>query len=80
LVAPILSFTADEVWSICQVEAAKSACTSRNSPSGRIFSEDPAPLLEEWKQIFGLRDTAMVKLEEARRKSASQRIEANWRC
>jgi len=31
-----------------------------------VFSEDPAKLLEEWKQLFGLRDAAMVKLEEAR--------------
>jgi isoleucyl-tRNA synthetase len=32
-----------------------------------IFSEDPTPLLEEWKQIFALRDTAMQVLEEARK-------------
>jgi isoleucyl-tRNA synthetase len=31
-----------------------------------IFSEDPAPLLEEWKHIFAVRDVAMVKLEEKR--------------
>ncbi|HTA80697.1 MAG TPA: hypothetical protein VK720_14185 [Terracidiphilus sp.] len=32
-----------------------------------IFSEDPAKLLEEWKQIFNLRDRVMLVLEEARK-------------
>jgi isoleucyl-tRNA synthetase len=31
-----------------------------------IFAADPAPLLEEWKQIFAVRDEAMRVLEEAR--------------
>jgi isoleucyl-tRNA synthetase len=31
-----------------------------------IFSEDPAKLLEEWKQIFVVRDLALQALEEAR--------------
>ncbi len=31
-----------------------------------IFSENPAKLLEEWKQIFAVRDEALRVLEEAR--------------
>ena len=68
LVAPILSFTADEVWEyLPHVEGREASVHLAQFPSpAEIFSEDPAPLLEEWKQIFGLRDAAMIKLEEAR--------------
>ena len=68
LVAPILSFTADEVWEyLPPVEGREISVHLAQFPKPEeVFSEDPAPLLEEWKQIFGLRDAAMVKLEEAR--------------
>jgi len=68
LVAPILSFTADEVWDyLPKVEGRKVSVHLVSFPRPEeVFSEDPAPLLEEWKQIFGLRDAAMIKLEEAR--------------
>ena len=32
-----------------------------------VFSENPAKLLEEWKQIFNLRDRVMLVLEDARK-------------
>ena len=68
LVAPILSFTADEVWEyLPKVEGREASVHLAQFPApAKIFSEDPAPLLEEWKQIFGLRDAALIKLEEAR--------------
>jgi len=68
LVAPILSFTADEVWEyLPAVEAREASVHLAQFPKPEeVFSEDPAKLLEEWKQIFGLRDAAMIKLEEAR--------------
>jgi isoleucyl-tRNA synthetase len=68
LVAPILSFTADEVWDyLPAVEGREASVHLAQFPApAEIFSEDPAPLFEEWKQIFGLRDAAMIKLEEAR--------------
>jgi isoleucyl-tRNA synthetase len=68
LVAPIMSFTADEVWEYLPT-------TPNREPSvhlaifpkpEEIFSQDPAPLLEEWKQIFAVRDEALRVLEEAR--------------
>jgi isoleucyl-tRNA synthetase len=68
LVAPILSFTADEVWEHLPVVAGreKSVHLAQFLKPEEVFSDEPAKLLEEWKQIFGLRDAAMVKLEEAR--------------
>jgi isoleucyl-tRNA synthetase len=68
LVAPILSFTADEVWDyLPKVEGREASVHLAQFPKPEeVFSEDPAQLLEEWKQIFGLRDAAMIKLEEAR--------------
>jgi isoleucyl-tRNA synthetase len=57
LVAPILSFTADEIWDyLPAVEGREASIHLAQFPApAEIFSEDPAPLLEEWKQIFGLR-------------------------
>jgi isoleucyl-tRNA synthetase len=68
LVAPILSFTADEVWGcLPAVEGREASVHLAQFPKPEeIFSEDPAPLLEEWKQIFEVRDEAFRVLEEAR--------------
>ncbi len=68
LVAPILSFTADEVWEYLPATGGREASVhlALFPKPDEIYSADPAPLLEEWKQIFGLRDASMVKLEEAR--------------
>jgi isoleucyl-tRNA synthetase len=68
LVAPILSFTADEVWDyLPTIEGREASVHLAQFPApAEIFSEDPAPLLEEWKQIFAVRDEALRGLEEAR--------------
>ncbi|MGA2673552.1 MAG: isoleucine--tRNA ligase [Terracidiphilus sp.] len=68
LVAPILSFTADEVWEyLPAVEGREISVHLAQFPKPEeIFSADPAPLLEEWKQIFEVRDQALRVLEEAR--------------
>jgi len=68
LVAPILSFTADEVWEyLPAVEGREASVHLALFPDPKeIFSEDPAPLLEEWKQLFAVRDEALRVLEEAR--------------
>jgi isoleucyl-tRNA synthetase len=68
LVAPILSFTADEVWDhLPAVEGREASVHLAQFPAPvEVFSEDPAPLLEEWKQIFAVRDQAMRVLEDAR--------------
>jgi isoleucyl-tRNA synthetase len=69
LVAPILTFTADEIWDyLPAIEGREPSVHLALFPKPEeIFSEDPAALLDEWKQIFGLRDAAMLKLEEARK-------------
>ena len=68
LVAPILSFTADEVWEyLPAVEGREASVHLALFPKPEeVFSEDPAKLLEEWKQIFAVRDEALRVLEEAR--------------
>ena len=68
LVAPILSFTADEVWEYLPKLAGRepSVHLALFPKPEDIFSENPAPLLEEWKQIFAVRDEALRVLEEAR--------------
>jgi isoleucyl-tRNA synthetase len=69
LVAPILSFTADEVWEYLPAVAGREASVhlAQFPAPAEIFSEDPAPLLEEWKQIFAVRDEALRILEEDRK-------------
>jgi len=69
LVAPILSFTADEVWEyLPAVEDREASVHLALFPKPEeIFSEDPAKLLDEWKQIFQVRDEALRVLEEERK-------------
>ncbi len=68
LVAPILTFTADEVWEyLPKVEGREASVHLAMFPKPEeIFSEDPAPLLEEWKQLLEVRDSALQALEAAR--------------
>jgi isoleucyl-tRNA synthetase len=68
LVAPILSFTADEVWEyLPKVEGREPSVHLALFPKPEeVFAEDPAPLLEEWRQLFEVRDQALRVLEEAR--------------
>ena len=68
LVAPILSFTADEVWEYLPAVLGRepSVHLALFPKPEEIFSEDPTKLLEEWKQIFAVRDEALRVLEEAR--------------
>jgi len=69
LVAPILSFTADEVWDyLPHVEGREVSVHLAQFPKPEeIFSEDPTALLDEWKQIFAVRDEALRVLEEDRK-------------
>ncbi len=68
LVAPILSFTADEVWEYLPAVAGREASVhlALFPRPEEIFSEEPAALLEEWKQVFEIRDAALRVLEEER--------------
>ena len=68
LVAPIVSFTADEVWDyLPKLPGREESVHLALFPKPEaIFSSDPASVLEEWKQIFAVRDEALRVLEEAR--------------
>jgi isoleucyl-tRNA synthetase len=69
LLAPVLSFTMDEVWEyLPAIEGRpKSVHLALFPKPEEIYSQNPAQLLDEWKQIFDLRDSAMIVLEEARK-------------
>jgi isoleucyl-tRNA synthetase len=68
LLAPILSFTADEVWEYLPKAEGRevSVHLARFPKPEEVFSEDPANLLAEWRQLFEVRDQALRVLEEAR--------------
>jgi isoleucyl-tRNA synthetase len=68
LVAPILSFTADEVWDyLPAVEGREASVHLAQFPRPEeVFSEPPAALLDEWKRIFDIRENALRGLELAR--------------
>src|ERR1035437_6434137 len=78
--APILSFTADEVWDhLPQVEGREASVHLAQFPAPEeVFSEEPAPLLEEWTQLFTVRDDVMKELENARQnKEIGKGLEAD---
>ena len=58
LVAPILSFTADEVWDyLPAVEGREESVHLAQFPAPEdVFSEDPTKLLEEWGSLLHVRD------------------------
>ncbi|HVC48082.1 MAG TPA: isoleucine--tRNA ligase [Terracidiphilus sp.] len=68
LVAPILSFTADEVWEyLPAIEGRPASVHLALFPRPEeIFSQDPEPLLEEWKDLFVIRNQVLQRLEDAR--------------
>jgi isoleucyl-tRNA synthetase len=68
LVAPVLSFTADEVWEyLPEVKGRPVSVHLALFPKPEEVSAGDARLvLEEWKQLFTVRDEALRVLEEAR--------------
>jgi isoleucyl-tRNA synthetase len=69
LVAPILSFTADEVWEYLPTQEGREASVhlAQFPKPEEVFAEDPVPLLEEWKLVSRVRDEALGNLEIERR-------------
>ena len=70
LVAPILSFTADEVWEhLSAVEGREASVHLAQFPKPEeVFSEDPAPMLDKWKVIFEFRKRILVSIEAMRQR------------
>jgi len=80
LVAPILSFTADEVWEhLPRVEGrAPSVHLAQFPQPEEIFSEDPASLINEWAPLMVVRDEVLKLLEQARQeKTIGKALEAD---
>ncbi len=69
LVAPILSFTADEVWEhLPAVEGREISVHLALFPKPEeIFSENPTKLLDEWKRLFTVRDEVFGEIEMERK-------------
>ncbi len=69
LVAPIMSFTADEVWEQLPPVAGReiSVHLARFPKLEEIFSEDPAPVLDEWKRLFAIRSEVLSAIELERK-------------
>jgi isoleucyl-tRNA synthetase len=69
LVAPILSFTADEVWDyLPKVEGREASVHLVQFPApAEIFSEDPAELLVTWKRLLAIRDEVLGAIEIERK-------------
>jgi isoleucyl-tRNA synthetase len=81
LVAPILTFTADEVWEQLPPVAAReiSVHLARFPKPEEIFSADPADELLTWRQlILKARNRALLKIEALRRdKLIGKSLECN---
>lgn len=69
LLAPILSFTCDEVWEyLPAVERRPTSVHLALFPKPEeIFSENPAKLLDEWKRLFAVRDEVFTEIEAERK-------------
>ncbi len=72
LVAPILTFTADEVWEhLPKVEGREASVHLARFPKPEeIFSEDPAAVLENWKLLLAIRGFVLTALEGLRQSKA----------
>jgi isoleucyl-tRNA synthetase len=80
LVAPILTFTADEIWEyLPAIEGRPVSVHLALFPKPEeIFSENPVPLIEEWKTLLLVRDEVFKSLEDARqRKEIGKGLEAD---
>jgi len=69
LTAPILTFTADEVWEyLPQAEGREPSVHLAHFPAPEeIFSEDPVPILDEWKRLLRVRDEVLSAIELERK-------------
>jgi isoleucyl-tRNA synthetase len=82
LVAPMLSFTADEVWSyLPQVEGREASVHLALFPKNDAATiADDEALLAEWRELLSIREEAMKSLEEARKdKRIGKALEAKVR-
>ncbi|HEY3990507.1 MAG TPA: isoleucine--tRNA ligase [Acidobacteriaceae bacterium] len=69
LVAPILSFLADEVWQYLPADAKRSASvhTTLFPAPNELAAAGQEGLLSDWAQLLSIRDVALASLEAARK-------------
>ena len=69
LVAPIMSFTADEIWEHLPAVAGREASVhlARFPKPEEIFSKGPSPLLQIWSRLFAMRDKLFKAIEDERK-------------
>jgi isoleucyl-tRNA synthetase len=69
LVAPILSFTADEIWDYLPNVVGREASVhlAHFRAPADIFSEDPTQLLVTWKRLLAIRDEVLGAIEIERK-------------
>jgi isoleucyl-tRNA synthetase len=80
LVAPILTFTADEVWEqLPPVDGREASVHLARFPKPEeVFSENPAKLIEEWMTLLQIRDLVLLDLEgERQAKRIGKSLEAD---
>src|SRR6266511_1604504 len=74
MLAPVLSFTADEAWEFVPMRSPSSVHLTTWQPRPFLRPESEAHV---WKQLFGLREQAMPSLEAARQeKKIGKSLEA----
>ena len=67
LVAPILSFTADEVWSYLPADGKRAESVHLALfPKLEELALDNSAVLEDWRKLLDLRNVVLLGLEEAR--------------
>jgi isoleucyl-tRNA synthetase len=67
MLAPILVFTADEIWeNILVADGAPASRSVHLENLPRSNETDDAELTQNWERLFKLRDQVLAKLEEAR--------------
>jgi isoleucyl-tRNA synthetase len=69
LVAPILSFLADEVWQHLATDAKRDASvhTTLFPTADELAPAGQEAMLDDWAQLLSIRDNALLRLEEARK-------------
>jgi isoleucyl-tRNA synthetase len=80
LIAPILSFTADEVWPLLpKVEGRESSVHIALFPDlVKVIPSDTTAILADWEQLLAVRDEALKVLEEERAaKTIGKALEAS---
>ncbi len=78
LVAPILTFTADEVWQYLPVVAGRPASVHLALfPKAYELGANDESLLQRWRELLAFRDSVLLRLEEQRKeKKIGKSLEA----